>query len=112
MKRMTFKDILARDVKQVFLNPDEFGEVHKVNGTPMTIVLDDVENIEREKKMKSTMDGIYNRQILIYVKAAEFGDLPAREDLVRLDGKTYQVADAVDEDGIYTITLEANRSRR
>ena len=30
-----------------------------VNGEPMTIVLDDVENIEREKKMKSHTDGIY-----------------------------------------------------
>ena len=102
MKRMTFKNILARDVKQVFLNPAEFGEVHKVNGTPMTIVLDDVENIEREKKMKSSMDGIY-------VSTAEFGPLPGQGDLVSLDGKEYMVMDATDECGIYAITLEANR---
>lgn len=53
---LSFKEILAQDVKQVFLNPAEFGETHLVNGEPMTIVLDDVENIEREKKMKSHMD--------------------------------------------------------
>ena len=109
MKRMTFKNILARDVKQVFLNPAEFGEVHKVNGTPMTIVLDDVENIEREKKMKYSMDGIYARQILFYVSTAEFGPLPGQGDLVSLDGKEYMVMDATDECGIYAITLEANR---
>lgn len=112
MKRMTFKNILARDVKQVFLNPAEFGEVHKVNGTPMTIVLDDVENIEREKKMKSSMDGIYARQILFYVSTAEFGPLPGQGDLVSLDGKEYMVMDATDECGIYAITLEANREAR
>lgn len=109
MERLTFKDILKRDVMQVFLNPAEFGEVHRVNGTPMTIVLDDVENIEREKKMKSTMDGIYARQILFYVSTAEFGPLPGQGDLVNLDGKEYQVVDATDECGIYAITMEANR---
>ena len=112
MDPMTFKDVMAADINDAFLFAGEFAEVHTINGAEMTALVDDMEYIEREKKMKSTMDGIYNRQILIYVKAAEFGDLPAREDLVRLDGKTYQVADAVDEDGIYTITLEANRSRR
>ena len=111
MKRMTFKNILARDVKQVFLNPAEFGEVHKVNGTPMTIVLDDVENIEREKKMKSNMDGIYVRQVLFYVAADEFGPLPGQDSYLNLDGSAYKVVDATDECGIYAITLEANRSR-
>ena len=37
---------------------------HRVNGKIMVIVLDDMENIEREKKMKSNMDGIYTRQPL------------------------------------------------
>lgn len=109
MERLTFKDILKRDVTQVFLNPAEFGEVHRVNGKPMTIVLDDVENIEREKKMKSSMDGIYARQILFYVSTAEFGSLPGQGDLVNLDGKEYQVVDATDECGIFAITMEANR---
>ena len=50
---LSFKEILQQDVKNVFLNPLEFGETHLVNGEPMTIVLDDVENIEREKKMNA-----------------------------------------------------------
>ena len=29
----------------------------------MTIVLDDMENVNREKKMKSSMDGIHARQV-------------------------------------------------
>ena len=60
---LSFKEILQQDVKAVFLNPLEFGETHLVNGKPMTIVSDDIENIEREKKMKSSMDGIYTRQV-------------------------------------------------
>jgi len=107
---LSFKEILQQDVKNVFLNPLEFGEMHLVNGEPMTIVFDDIENIEREKRMKSHMDGIYTRQVFFYVAAADFGPLPAQEGLIDLDGKKYIVVDATDECGIYAITMEANRS--
>lgn len=112
METPTFKQLLMRDVHQVFLNPEEFGEPHRVNGKVMTIVLDDMENIEREKKMKSHMDGIYARQVFFYVGADEFGGpLPGQDTYLNLDGGTYRVVDATDECGIYAITLEANRSR-
>lgn len=107
---LSFKELLQQDVKSVFLNPLEFGETHTVNGEPMTIVLDDVENIEREKKMKSNMDGIYTRQILFYVASLDFGPLPQQGGLIDLDGERYTVVDATDESGIYAITMEANRS--
>lgn len=61
METPTFKQLLMRDVHQVFLNPEEYGERHRVNGKVMTIVLDDMENVNREKKMKSSMDGIHAR---------------------------------------------------
>lgn len=112
METPTFKDLLKQDVKQVFLNPDEFGEPHIVNGKQMIIVSDDLENIEREKKMKSNMDGIHARQILFYVSSEDFGAFPAMGDLLDLDGRKYTVLDASDECGIYAITVESNRSRR
>ena len=102
-----------RDVDEVFMNPEEFADnTHTIDGKTMTVMFDEMENIEREKKMKSHMDGIYARQILIYVKASEFGPLPAFGRILRLDNKPYNVVDAVDEGGVYTITLEANRSSR
>lgn len=108
----SFKECIAADVGRVFLNPAEFGELHQVNGRFMVITLDDMENIEREKKMKSHMDGIYVRQVFFYVSAAEFGGpLPGQGSYLTLDGSTYRVVDATDECGVYAITLEANRSR-
>lgn len=107
---LSFKEILAQDVNNVFLNPSEFGETHTVNGEPMTIVLDDIENIEREKKMKSHMDGIFTRQVLFYVASLDFGPLPNQGGLIDLDGEKYTVTDATDESGIYAITMEANQS--
>lgn len=111
MSTPSFKEIIQRDVKQVFFNTAEFADTHLVDGKPMASMIDDNENIEREKRMKSHMDGIYARQILLYVMASEFGDLPAQGRLLKLDNKVYIVVDATDECGIYTITLEANKSR-
>jgi hypothetical protein len=56
------------------------------------------------------MDGIYVNQKLIYVDADLFGPMPKRGSVHRYDGRRYTVVDAVEEDGIYTITLEANRA--
>ena len=112
MRTPSFKDLVQRDCKNVFLNPAEFGELHIVNKQPMVVVLDDIENIQREKRMKSHMDGIYARQIFMYVASEDFGPLPGQGELVTLDGKIYQGVDATDEQGIFAITLESNRSKR
>lgn len=112
MARPSFKEILHQDIKRTFLNLEEFGEEHDINGTTMVVIFDDIENVEREKKMKSNMDGIYARQKFLFVSADDFGPMPAQERIVTVDGKKYTVVDATDEAGMYGITLEANRSGR
>ena len=107
----SFKDIQRQDIKQAYLDPEVFGEEHDVNGKRMAIVLDDYESIEREKRLKSGMDGIFARQVLFYVASDDFGPLPAHGVALRLDNKLYTVMDATDESGIYAVTLEANQSR-
>ncbi len=109
----TFKDILHQDIKQTFLNPEEFGEEHTVNGKSMVIVTDDLEIIEREKKMKSGIasgDGMFARQVFFYAAAEDFGALPAQGGIIDIDGQKYVVVDVTDEAGMYGITVEANRS--
>lgn len=106
----TFKELLIQDVKNVFLNPAEFGEAHTINGTEMTAIIDGNEQIEREKRGAQRMDGVYMNQKLIYVNAADFGPLPAQGSLFTLDKRKYRVADAISEGGVHSITIEANRS--
>lgn len=106
---MTFKDIIKSDVKNIFLNTDEFSEMHTVNGKPMAVQIDNNEQIEREKRYNQHMDGIYVKQILMYVSAEDYGPLPKQGTSVSLDGRAYRVEDAISEDGVYSITLEANR---
>lgn len=110
LKKMSFKELLRQDVKTVFLNPAEFGEEHTVNGKRMQIIIDDNELTEREKRMKSNMDGIYKKQTLIYVSALDYGPLPGIGKLVKIDGVTFIVTDSINEGGVYSLHLEANKS--
>ncbi len=111
MHKPTFKELLRQDVKQVFLNPEEFGEEHTVNGKKMLIVIDDNELTEREKRMKSHMDGMYKKQTLVYVSALDFGPLPGVGTPVKIDGAQLFVADSINEGGIYSLHLEANKKQ-
>lgn len=109
-KQPTFKELLRRDVRTVFLNLGEFGEEHIVNGKKMLIMIDDVELTEREKRIKSHMDGIYKRQTLVYVSALDFGPLPGVGKPIKIDGATFIITDSINEGGLYSLHLEANKS--
>lgn len=107
---MNFKDIIASDVHDVFMNAEEFSEMHTINGVEMPVQVDSNEQIEREKRFNQHMDGIYKNQKLIYVSATDYGPMPKQGTLIKFDGRPYKVADAISEDGIYSLTLEANRA--
>lgn len=111
-KLMTFKELAFQDIQNVFLNPQEFGENHLVDGKEMTVSIDGLEVIERGKRQseQGRIDGIYKRQIIMYVSRAEFGRLPAVGRELRLDKSIYRVMEAIDEGGMYSITLGAIKS--
>lgn len=107
---MSFKDVIASDVHDTFMRADEFSDIHTINGVEMPVQVDSNEQIEREKRFNQHMDGIYKNQKLIYVAATDYGPMPKQGTLIKFDGKPYKVADAISEDGIYSLTLEANRA--
>ena len=113
---MSFKDIIAEDVHAAFMNPEEFSDLHDLNGVRVPVQIDSNEQIEREKRFNQHMDGVYLNQKLIYVSAEDYkkapdrSGLPKQGSLLKLDGKIYRVADAIDEGGVYSITLEANKA--
>jgi hypothetical protein len=107
---MTFKEIISDDIHTVFLNIEEFSDMHTINGVEMPCQLDENEQIEREKRFNQHMDGVYTNQRLIYVAASDYGPLPKQGSLLTMDGRKFRVVDAIDEGGVYSITLEANRA--
>ncbi len=113
---MTFKEQVAEDSNTVFMNLEEFSDIHTVNGSEMAVLIDGNEMIEREKRHRDRRgvytDGVYIKELLLYVRAEDFGRLPAVGRALTLDGKAYTISDAIDEDGIYSLSLEANRTGR
>ncbi len=111
---MTFKEQIASDNRTVFMNFDEFAEMHRINDKEMLCLIDNNELIDRERryKYKHSMyaDGIYMKQLLIFVKAEDFGPLPAIGRAIRFDSKLYTISDSINEDGIYSLCLEANKT--
>ena len=111
---MTFKETIEADNKATFLNLFEFAETHNINGKAMACQIDNNEMIDREKryqyKRSLYADGVYLKEMLIYVRAEEFGPLPAVGRTLTFDKKIYTISDAIDEDGIYSLSLEANKS--
>ena len=108
---MTFKEIAARDIHNVFLNPGEFAEEHKVNGRPMPVQVDEHELLERDKSRAGVhQDGLYNSRRLIFVAASDFGPRPSIGSLLDLDGRKYKIADCTEEAGMFSMELGAVRS--
>lgn len=107
---MTFKEAVQDDVKGVFLNPEEFGEMHRLNHKEVLIIIDENELTEREKRMKGVDEELHSRQLLFYVAAKDVGPLPSPGKVLTLDGRDYLITDAQSECGIYSISLEARRS--
>ncbi len=56
------------------------------------------------------MDGIYKKQTLVYVHAIDFGPLPGIGKPVVIDGSTFIVTDSINEGGVYSLHLEANKN--
>lgn len=110
----TFKDCVAADISNVFLNLQEFGDTHTVNGKEMTVMVDENELLERDKfKLLGTGGGGtgYKATRMIYVAKAEFGPRPALGAVLNMDGRDYRVAPGTTEEaGILVIALEANRT--
>lgn len=107
---LSFKEIAKKDIKEVFLNPKEFGEKHMVSGREMCIIIDEEELTEREKKQFGRgRDGTHQKSLLFYVAAKDFGPQPEPDQVLVLDGRNYIVIDAGNESGIYSISLEARR---
>ena len=100
----SFKDLVAADISDVFLNGQEFADTHTIDGKTMTVVVDENELLERDKsKMGIQVDGTY-------MAKDEYGPRPAYGKQIDFDGRLFRVADCTEEAAILAITLEAVRS--
>jgi len=102
---MNLKEQLKKDFN-IFINPDEFADIHRIDGKNLNIVVDDDKLIERKNK---NFDGVSIEKILYYVKADDFGELPSIDTPQKFDGRYMFVTSAIEINGMYEIILSQNR---
>ena len=109
---MGFKDMVAADIPAVFLNPDEFGEMHDLNGTECVCVVSNDETAKRNAGLpdgRRTPDGLHGDYLTVCVKTSDLPHIPKMGTNFTVDGKLYKVDTCAEDMGMLTLTLGAYR---
>ncbi|MBQ3405993.1 MAG: hypothetical protein IJH11_01965 [Lachnospiraceae bacterium] len=104
---MSFKDQIAEDLDSVFLNLDEFGEEHKIEGSNVTVVMN---NDQLETLKKGQILGLVEADVMIFAKV---DDLPRDLDpgrLLNVDGREMIIIKAGRNMGLAEVALRQNRT--
>jgi hypothetical protein len=106
---MTLKTQIAADMA-IFLNTDDFADMHNVDGNQVAAVIDEDIIKQRSNRQSGNFDGVFRGEVMLYVKAADLPRRPVRGQAIRLDGRLMLVDDCAESDGMLEISLEANES--
>lgn len=108
----TFKEYMAEDVDDVFFDLDEFAETHNIDGTDMPAVVEadklQDHSAHWEAGSKQNYDeGLYDAHMVLYVKAADYGDPPKIGKALYLDedAEMWEIKDFTVEAGVYRMVI-------
>ena len=107
-----FKEMVAEDMGNVFLNLEEFGEEHDLNGVICPCVVESPNSREKFQTGKD-YDGyevIHGIKVTIHAKKADVGEMPVEDQLFSLDEEEFIVDSCTEHMGMLTINLKANIS--
>lgn len=106
---MSFKDQIKQDLSDIFLNLDEFADLHRIEGTEVPVVIDSDIMAKLSKIGDNRIHGMDEADMVIMGKAS---DLPENLDpgrLLNLDGREVIVVTTTSEMGLVQIAVRQNR---
>lgn len=110
---MNFKDQVVADLS-VFMNLNEFGEIHNVDGRQLLIVISKDATAGRQRKGSTDYyrmtDGIHVGTFKVYAFESDFPVVPKADSQMEIDGQYYRVVDCNKQMGVLEIELEANQT--
>lgn len=107
MIKHSFKDILNNDLDSVFVNDEEFGEWHYIDGVLKTVIVDNETLKERNQKQ---YDGILQADILYFIKASDVDKELKVDGLQTFDGGAYKIFDVKYDSGMYEVILQGAKN--
>lgn len=108
---MNFKDIVAKDLDNVFFNAEELANKHVLDGEELDLVVNsNLGGIKGYgKDQLSASQEVYSYFKTVLVKSSDFY-IPKVGSYLELDGVEYCVEEAEEELGLIRIVLSANES--
>lgn len=106
---MSFKDQIKQDLSDIFLNLDEFADLHRIEGKEVPVVIDSDIMAKLSKIGDNRIHGMDEADMVIMGKAS---DLPENLDpgrLINLDGREVIVVTTTSEMGLVQIAVRQNR---
>ena len=106
---MSFKDQIKQDLSDIFLNLDEFADLHRIEGKEVPVVIDSDIMAKLSKIGDNRIHGMDEADMVIMGKAS---DLPEDLDpgrLLNLDGREVIVVTTTSEMGLVQIAVRQNR---
>ena len=106
---MSYKDQIKQDLSDIFLNLDEFADLHRIEGKEVPVVIDSDIMAKLSKIGDNRIHGRDEADMVIMGKAS---DLPENLDpgrLLNLDGREVIVVTTTSEMGLVQIAVRQNR---
>lgn len=104
---MNFKNQLARDIDAVFLNLDDFAEIHRVEGVQIAVVVD---NDQLNNLKQGQILGLVEADILLMGRETDFPANLEPGRLLNVDGRELIVANSGKDMGLVEVALRQNRT--
>ena len=104
---MNLKEQIQRDIDMVFLNLDEFAELHRVEGKQIPVVVD---NDQLVKLKQGQLLGLVEADMLLLGKQTDFPEDMEPGRLLNVDGREMIVANSSTDMGVIEVALRQNRT--
>lgn len=105
---MTLHEQITGEDLGVFLDLDDFAEIHDVNGSECRAVLQEISTDDKLTESGGAQYGLYGSLVHVYCRTKDLPEIPVTGQTFSVDGKRYLVTQCDENMGMLTIRLEAN----
>lgn len=107
---MNFKSLIARDIKEVFHNSNEFAEkkivIFNDYEYEIPIILDHTEAKDRKRPSGDNSEGIFLVDVVAYISFEDLRIIPRKGQQIEIDDNLFNISTVSHEDGEIILGLE------
>ena len=107
---MKFRKAIDADI-EIFMNLEEFGETHNVNGLLIPCILQKY-TAEKSGNSSQNFEGLHGDFMTLHFRTILIDPLPHEGESIRIDENRYTVDNVEDMIGVTRLILSSYRGRR